>query len=102
MSETALNGLLAYLYGTLTPSNMRWMAARLAERAKYEEENIKPFTKEEINTILDKAEADIAAGNVIDDEDVWRDLENEFARADAEEDTLFATSYIDEPQLEAV
>ena len=77
MSETALNGLLTYLYGTLTPSNMRWMAARLAERAKLEEENIKPLTKEEINAMLDEAERDFAAGKGIPDEEVWRKIDEE-------------------------
>ena len=31
MSETTLSSLLEYLYGTLTPSNMRWMAKHLME-----------------------------------------------------------------------
>ena len=51
----------------------------------------KRYTKEEINAMLDKAEANFAAGNVIDDEDVWRELEEEFAKEDANRDYYWAT-----------
>ena len=33
MSEATLQGLLDYLYSTLTPDNMRWMATHLMEHA---------------------------------------------------------------------
>jgi len=62
---------------------------------------MKRYTMDDINAMIDEAEANIAAGNVIDDEDVWRELEEEFAREDAEEDALRA-AYVEEPQLEAV
>ena len=62
---------------------------------------MKRYTMDDINAMIEEAEANIAAGNVIDDEDVWRELEDEFAREDAEEDALH-TAYVEEPQLEAV
>lgn len=62
---------------------------------------MKRYTMDDINAMIDEAEANIAAGNVIDDEDMWRELEEEFAREDAEEDAHRA-SYVEEPQLEAV
>ena len=34
MSTAALSGLLEYLYGTLTASNMRWVGEHLIEQAK--------------------------------------------------------------------
>lgn len=102
MSTTALTGLLEYLYGTLSTSNMRWVAEHLMEYADKEEQQLKPYTMEEINTMLDKAEANIAAGNVIDDEDVWRELEEEFKKEDAYEDARQATSPVEKLQLEAV
>jgi len=37
------------------------------------------YTKAEINAMLDEAEAEIAAGGGIDDEDAWDDLEEELA-----------------------
>ena len=62
---------------------------------------MKCFTMDEINAMLDEAEANFAAGKGIPDEDVWRELEEEFAREDAEEDALRA-AYVEEPQLETV
>ena len=53
------------------------------------------YTMDDINAMLDEAEANIAAGNVIDDEDVWRELEEEFAREDAEEDAYCAACIIE-------
>ena len=77
MSEATLQGLLDYLYSTLTPDNMRWMAMHLLAHADSDEENLKPYTVEELNAMLDEAEADIAAGRTISDEDVWRKIEKE-------------------------
>ena len=56
------------------------------------------LTIEEINARLDEAEANFSAGKGIDDEDVWRELEEEFA----DEDARHATSYVEEEQLVAV
>ena len=67
-----------------------------------EEYSLRPFTMEELNARIDQAEAEIAAGNVIDDEDVWRELEEEFAREDAEEDARQVTSYVEKDQFAAV
>ena len=80
MSTATLAGLLDYLYGTLTPSNMRWVGEHLIERATKEEHTPKPYTMEEINSMLDLAEADFAAGRFIDDDDVWEELDAELAR----------------------
>lgn len=43
-----------------------------------EETELRPYTMEELNAMLDAAEADIAAGRVIDDEDAWDELDKEF------------------------
>ncbi|MBR5393766.1 MAG: hypothetical protein IK144_01630 [Bacteroidaceae bacterium] len=103
MSTTALEGLLSYLYGTLSPSNMRWVGEHLIEYAKKEQdEQLRPFTMQELNARIDQAEAEIAAGLGIDDEDVWRELEEEFAREDAEEDALQLAAYHEEEQLATV
>ena len=53
----------------------------------------KRYTKAEINAMLDEAEAEIAAGGGIDDEDLRREDEEEYERELAEEQKL---------QLEAV
>ena len=80
MSETTLSNLLEYLYSTLTPSNMRWMAEQLKERATVEEESVRPYTMEEIHAMLDEAERDFAAGRGIPDEEVWRKYDEALAK----------------------
>ena len=67
-----------------------------------EEYSLRPFTMEELNARIDQAEAEIAAGLGIDDEDVWRELEEEFAREDAEEDAWQLSSYVEEEHLATV
>ena len=79
MCTATLNNLLEYLYGTLTPENMRWVGKHLIEYAD-NEETLKPYTMEEINAMLDEAEADLAAGRFVDDDDVWREYDEECAR----------------------
>ena len=86
MSTAALQGLLEYLYGTLSPDNMLWVANHLIEQAKKEEDSeLKPYTMEEINAMLDEAEANFAAGKGIPDEEAWDDLEEELEREEQEE-----------------
>ena len=86
MSTATLTSLLDYLYGTLSPSNMKWVGEHLIEYAKKEEdEQLRPYTMEELNTRIDQAEADIAAGRVIDDDDVWAELDEELAREEQRE-----------------
>ena len=104
MSTTALQGLLDYLYGTLTPSNMRWVGEHLVMQAdKVENPDLKPYTMDEINAMLDEAEAEIAAGKGIPDEEVWHELDEELERMEAEEEALKkAKAYVEEELLEAV
>ena len=103
MSTATLTGLRNYLYDTLSPANMLWLSAQLADYAKKKEEApLKRYTKAELNALLDEAEANIAAGNTISGEEVWRELEEEFAKEDAEVDAQYAASYIEELQREAV
>ena len=77
-------------------------AVAKAEATDDEENSLRPYTMEEINAMLDEAEAEIAAGIGIPDEEVWRELEEEFAREDAEEDARLAASHADQQLLEAV
>ena len=79
MSTQALTGLRDYLIGTLSIADMNWLAAELTEFARKEELSQKPYTMEELNAMLDVAEADIAAGRVIDDEDAWDELDEALA-----------------------
>lgn len=103
MSTSTLTGLRDYLYDTLSPANMLWLSTQLADYAKKKEEApLKRYTKAELNALLDEAETNIASGNTIPGEEVWRELEEEFAREDAEEDARYAASYIEELQRKDV
>ena len=72
MSTMALEGLLNYLYGTLSPNNMRWVGEHLIEYAKKEEnEQLRPYTMEEIDDMLDEAEAAFEAGDYMTNDEVF-------------------------------
>lgn len=72
MSTTALSGLLDYLYRTLSASNKRWLGEHLIESAKKEEEErTRPLTMEEIDNMLDEAEAAFEAGDYLTNEEVF-------------------------------
>ena len=45
---------------------------------------LKPYTMDEINAMIDQAEREMAAGLGQDSEDMFRELEEEFAREDME------------------
>lgn len=84
MSKETLIGLRDYLYSTLSPANMLWLGTQLTEYANQDEEfPLKRYTKEEINAMLDKSEAEIAAGKGIPDEEAWDELEAELEIAKA-------------------
>jgi predicted transcriptional regulator len=49
------------------------------------EENLKPYTMEEINAMIDESEAEIAAGLGTPHEEVMREWDEEIARMEQEE-----------------
>ena len=72
MSTSALTGLLEYLYGTLTVNNMRWVGEHLIEHAKKEEaERLRPYTMQEIDDMLDEAEASFETGDYLTQDEVF-------------------------------
>ena len=79
MSETTLTSLLEYLYGTLTPNNQRWLAEHLIKHADEEEGKVlTPYTVEELLERAEKGRKEIAHGNYVTSEDLFRDLFEEF------------------------
>ena len=72
MSTATLTSLLDYLFGTLSPSNMRWVGEHLIEQAKKQEsEELRPFTMKEIDAMLDEAEAAFDAGDFLTQDEVF-------------------------------
>ena len=76
MSTATLKSLLDYLYGTLSPSNMRWVGEHLIEYSKKEESEQRPYTMQEIDDMLDEAEAAFEAGDYLTNDEVFHHKEN--------------------------
>ena len=62
-----LNGLLEYLYATLSPNNMQWLGEHLIEHAQSAEQ---PYTMAEIDAMLEESERDFEAGRCYSNEQV--------------------------------
>ena len=88
MSTQALTGLRDYLTGTLSVADMNWLVDELTKFAKKDEFPLKRYTKEEINAMLDEAEAEIAAGKGTPHDEVMREWDEELARMEQEEHEL--------------
>lgn len=72
MSTATLTSLLDYLYGTLSPSDMRWVGEHLIEYSKKEQsEQLRPYTMQEIDNMLDEAEAAFEAGDYLTNDEVF-------------------------------
>ena len=71
--------LIALLAESIKPAGAN------AKEADDEEYSLRPFTMEELNARIDQAEAEIAAGLGIPDEEVWDDLEEELALLEKEQ-----------------
>lgn len=77
MSTAALTGLLDYLYGTLSTSNMRWVGEHLIEHANMKErEQLRLYTMKEIDEMLDDAEAAFDAGDFLTNDEVFHRKKN--------------------------
>ena len=70
MSTATLNGLLEYLFATLTPSNQKWLGEHLIEHAKLEEDPMKPYTKDELLQMAEAGRKQIAEGYYYTTEEV--------------------------------
>ena len=75
MSTTALTGLRDYLTGTLSNSNMIWLATQLTEFVKKQQQE-PPFRRYTMD--------EIAAGRVLSEEEVMREWEEELEREEQE------------------
>ena len=79
MSTTALTSLLDYLTKVLTTDNKKWLADHLYQQVR-EKKSVIPYTMEEINSRIDQAEQESAAGLGQDSEVMFRELEEDFVR----------------------
>ncbi|MCR5659901.1 MAG: hypothetical protein K6G25_11335 [Bacteroidales bacterium] len=72
MSTATLTNLLEYLYGTLTPNNMKWLGEHLIEHAEKMEDPLQPYTMEEIDAMLEESERDFEAGRCYSTDEVLK------------------------------
>ena len=83
---------MSYYWGVVKDMDDRQkleLATMLIESVKPKmtaEPPMRRYTMDDINAMLDEAEANFAAGKGIPHEEVMREWEEEFAREDAEED----------------
>lgn len=79
MSTAALNSLRNYLYDTLTPANMIWLGTQLTEYGRRQEQQLKPYTKEELVARIELSEQQFDDGKYQDFDEAMAELEKEFA-----------------------
>ena len=84
MSTTALTNLRDYLTGTLSREDMMWLMEEMRDFMRGKEENLKPYTIEEIHAMIEESERDIAEGRVTSHEEVMREWEENLAREEQE------------------
>ncbi len=73
MSTSELTGLRDYLYRTLSPDNMLWLASELTNYAKRDESNcLRPYTMKEIDAMLNEAETAFEAGEYLKNDEVFK------------------------------
>ena len=72
MSTATLTNLLEFLYGILTPSNMKWVGEHLIEQSEKIEKLMQPYSMEEIDTMLEESEQDFEAGRCYSTDEVLK------------------------------
>lgn len=71
MSKESLNSLRDYLLITLQPSDMHWLGEILIAHSKGYENPVAPYTKEEIDAMMDEAERQFETGSYHDEDEVF-------------------------------
>ena len=85
MTAYALNNLWTYLQGlSLSQSDREWLAGKLV-MPKDTTEQLKPYTIEELHEMIAQAERESAAGLGQDSEEMFREMQEEFAREEQSE-----------------
>lgn len=85
MSTKVLTNLRDYLTGTLSTADLTWLIDQMTGYILAQQQQPRRYTKEEINAMLDEAEAEIAAGNTIPDEQLWSEEEQEYEKIEMAE-----------------
>ena len=77
MSTKVLTNLRDYLTGTLSTADLTWLIDQMTDYLQAQQQQPRRYTKEEINAMLDEAEAEIAAGKGIPHDEAMKEWEEE-------------------------
>ena len=81
MSTQSLMGLVDYLCDTLSYEDMLFVSRKLTDCAmEQDDEQLTPYTMDEINAMLDEAERQAEAGEYITHEDLMREWDKELTQ----------------------
>ena len=83
MSKESLDSLRDYLLVTLQPNDMHWLGTILIEHACGNAQP-RPYTKQEINDMMDEAERQFDNGEYHDQEEVFDRLYKKYGLKDEE------------------
>ena len=61
---------------SLSADNQRWLADRLIENSAEETSSVRPYSVEELNRRIDKAEQSIAEGRVVSHSEVMKRIDD--------------------------
>ncbi len=102
MENNSLNSLLVFLTESHNPDQLRYLGEELINRNQPEEMEFRPYTMEEVNAMIDEAEREIAAGDGIPHEEVFRELYEEIDRETAVENILKRHKSVQQESLSEV
>ena len=71
MSKESLNSLRDYLLITLQPSDMYWLGEILITHSKGKDADVVPYTRAEIDAMMDEAEHQFEIGAYHDEDEVF-------------------------------
>lgn len=81
MSTQSLMGLVDYLCDTLSYEDMLFVSRKLTDCAmEQDDEQLTPYTMDEINAMLDVAEQQAETGEYVTHEDLMREWDQELAK----------------------
>ena len=105
MDNIAFNGLVTFLCGTLSTDDLKRLGDYLLQVVEMRDLDSVPcpYTKEELNAMIDRAEAEIAAGLGTPSEEVHRQVRDKLQQAEnMEVSKKSRKSSNKKPQLEMV
>ena len=80
MSTTSLDKLFDYLLETLSVDELKRLSGGILSYVKQQEQELPPYTIEELNARINLSERQSAAGEVLSEEEVFAQFANDFPK----------------------